>query len=100
MGSTCCFRPLSHIPPRFSSPPFFNPSRTPRFKFGASQSQSRNDKRLSGFVCLAVDDDLREKQQELSERATGVGSAIEDRPGKAFKIESLTSIIFFFLFNV
>lgn len=37
---------------------------------------------LSGVVCFAVDDGVREKQQEL---VSTVGSAVEDRPGETPK---------------
>ena len=50
-------------------------SRRPRLSL-----RSRRSNRTG--VCFAVDDDLREKQQELASGGTGIGSALEDRPGK------------------
>lgn len=46
-------------------------SRRPKLRL-----QSRKSTR--SVICFAVDDDLRERQQDLG----GVGSAVEDRPGK------------------
>ncbi|KAG4984492.1 hypothetical protein AAZX31_10G254400 [Glycine max] len=45
-------------------------------------------KRNNSFVCLAVDDELRQKQQDLSTSATGLGSALEERPENADLFES------------
>ncbi|ESW14982.1 hypothetical protein PHAVU_007G034300 [Phaseolus vulgaris] len=47
---------------------------------GLSLPLSRSQKRSRSFVCLAVDDDLRQEQQDLSTTATGLGSALEERP--------------------
>ncbi|KAE8077234.1 hypothetical protein FH972_015814 [Carpinus fangiana] len=51
-------------------------SRRPRLGFGASQRLHRR-RGLSGVVCFAVDDGVREKQPEL---VSTVGSAVEDMP--------------------
>lgn len=50
-------------------------SRRPRLSL-----RSRRSNRTG--VCFAVDDDLREKQQELASGGSATGSALEDRPGK------------------
>lgn len=51
-------------------------SRRPRLEVNGLRSRKslRND-----VVCFAVDDDLREKQQEFG-AGSGIGSAVEDRP--------------------
>ncbi len=49
--------------------------------FGASQRIIRCGG-LSGVICLAVDDGVREKQEEL---VSGVGFAVKDRPGETPK---------------
>lgn len=46
--------------------------------FPLSLSQKRN----RSHVCLAVDDDLRQEQQDSSTTGIGLGSALEERPGK------------------
>jgi hypothetical protein len=58
-----------------------NNSRIARLGFGASQRIICRGG-LSGVVCLAVDDGMREKQQEL---VSNVVSAEEDRPGETPK---------------
>ncbi|XP_027365869.1 sec-independent protein translocase protein TATC, chloroplastic [Abrus precatorius] len=50
-----------------------------RLSFPLSRSSKRN-RSIGRFVCFAVDDDLRQKQQESSTNATGLGSAVEERP--------------------
>ncbi len=60
--------------------------------FGSSQTLLRR-RGLSVVVCFAVDDGLREKQQEL---VSSVVFAVEDRPGEIPKpiIESPKDIEF------
>jgi hypothetical protein len=58
-----------------------NNSRRATLGFGASQRILRRGG-LSGVVCLAVDDGVREKQQEL---VSSAGPAVEDRPGETPK---------------
>lgn len=50
---------------------------TPVLSFPLSRSRRRRNR---SFLCFAVDDDLREKQQDLTTTATGLGSALEERP--------------------
>jgi hypothetical protein len=72
--------------------------------FGASQRLLRR-RGLSGVVCFAVDDGVREKQPEL---VSTVGSAVEDRPGETPKpitetsdlSLTLLSEIFFLSFSI
>lgn len=68
-------------------------SRRPKLRL-QSRKSSRN------VVCFAVEDDLREKQQDLG----GVGSAVEDRPGKTkVHVDKLARFFFasfFFLLMV
>ncbi|KAF5745227.1 sec-independent protein translocase protein TATC chloroplastic [Tripterygium wilfordii] len=47
-----------------------------RLRLGALNSS----RKLSSFVCFAVEDDVRDKQREFSS-GSGVGSAVEDRIG-------------------
>ncbi|TKY50917.1 Sec-independent protein translocase protein TATC [Spatholobus suberectus] len=55
---------------------------------GLSFPLSRSRKRNRSFLCFAVDDDLRQKQQDLSTTATGLGSALEERPENTDLFES------------
>ncbi|KAG4394897.1 hypothetical protein AAZX31_20G111200 [Glycine max] len=59
--------------------PQFGSLRTP-IRVGNPSGLSFLRKRNNGFVCFAVDDELRQKQQDLSTTATGLGSALEERP--------------------
>lgn len=57
-------------------------SSSSKLRFGVSRSWRRN---FDALVCFAAfdGDDVREKQPELgTSSATGLGSAVEDRPGK------------------
>ncbi|GLU04682.1 hypothetical protein SLE2022_218180 [Rubroshorea leprosula] len=76
----CCFRLLDSARARLNLSSV-RVSSSKRKNSALSASRSR--RRLGGAVCFAaVDDDLRENQQELS-TSGGVGSAIEDRPDLA-----------------
>lgn len=66
---------------RRTSLPVSRTWRRSRLGFGASQSLLRR-RSLSNVVCFAVDDGVRQKEEELG---TSVGSAVEDRPGKSRK---------------
>ncbi|XP_061351417.1 sec-independent protein translocase protein TATC, chloroplastic [Gastrolobium bilobum] len=50
----------------------------------------RRNRSFGRFVCFAVDDDLRQKQQELSTTSSGLGSAIEERPENTDLLGSAT----------
>jgi sec-independent protein translocase protein TatC len=58
----------------------------------------RNNKSFGKFACFAVDDELRQnQQQQLSTSSTRLGSAIEERPGMLEQNPfSLNSPCFFF----
>lgn len=49
------------------------------FTFPLSRRRNRS---FGKFVCFAVDDELRQNQQQLSTSSNRVGSAIEERPSK------------------
>ena len=66
----------------------------------------RARRRSSGTaVCFAVDDDLREKQIDLGGggSGSGIGSAVEDRPGEMRKFNSYWKVFgfefYFALYN-
>ncbi|CAB4295714.1 unnamed protein product [Prunus armeniaca] len=70
-----CFQRLGPIRNQLDSVRVHH-SRRPRLELNGLRSRKslRND-----VVCFAVDDDLREKQQEFGS-GSGIGSAVEDRP--------------------
>jgi sec-independent protein translocase protein TatC len=61
--------------------------------FSFPHSRRKNNS-FGKFVCFAVDDELRQNQQQLSTTSSRIGSAIEDRPGKLY---TKTHFLFFFL---
>ncbi|KAI4297166.1 hypothetical protein L6164_037067 [Bauhinia variegata] len=73
---SCCFRRLRSTQNQLRTLGVNGSSRSSRLSFNVPR-RSRNFDR---FVCFAVDDELREKQQELSSSGSGVGSATQDRP--------------------
>ncbi|KAI4299766.1 hypothetical protein L6164_033193 [Bauhinia variegata] len=73
---SCCFRRLGSTQNRLRTLRANSYSRSSRLSFNVSRRKTCYDR----FVCFAVDDELRKKQQELSSSGSGVGSAIEDRP--------------------
>ena len=83
---SCRFRRLGSIQNRLNSTRI---GRIPRLSLGMSRKRRSRDR----VVCFSVDDDLREKQQELSSSGSGVGSAIEDRPGNCTYSISLMSML-------
>ncbi|RDX71824.1 Sec-independent protein translocase protein TATC, chloroplastic [Mucuna pruriens] len=66
--------------------------------FPLSLSQRRN----KSFLCFAVDDDLKQKQPDLSIAATGLRSALEERPAEEtqenFEQDGERSAIYDFLY--
>lgn len=77
--NNCCFKCLGSIQSRNTS------LQVSRRKARLGVSQNPTGRNLRQVVCFAVDEE-KDKQQQLG----GVGSAVEDRPGKS-------SIIFQFL---
>ncbi|KAG2401255.1 Sec-independent protein [Vigna angularis] len=55
---------------------------------GLNFPHSLSQKRNRSYVCLAVDDDLRQEQQDSSTTGIGLGSALEERPGNTDLFES------------
>ena len=83
---SCRFRRLGSIQNQLNST---RVDRIPRLSLGMSRKRRSCDR----VVCFAVDDDLREKQQEMSSSGSVVGSAIEDRPGNCTYSISIMSML-------
>lgn len=69
------------------------------FTFPLSRRRNRS---FGKFVCFAVDDELRQNQQQLSTSSNRLGSAIEERPSEEalenFKEDGERSAIYDFLY--
>ncbi|KAJ7943072.1 sec-independent protein translocase protein TATC, chloroplastic [Quillaja saponaria] len=82
----CCFKRVGSIRNQLSSVRVNNSSRSSRL---SSFSVSRRSRSFGKVVCFAVDDELREKQQELG-TGSSLGSAVEDRPDVADSLRDET----------
>ncbi|XP_020239302.1 sec-independent protein translocase protein TATC, chloroplastic isoform X2 [Cajanus cajan] len=77
MGLVTTTVPMNIVPQFGSLRTSIRVENTPGLSFPLSRSRRRRNR---SFLCFAVDDDLREKQQDLTTTATGLGSALEERP--------------------